>query len=78
MTLNVRVCISYSRAKVPGLEVVKPLKINCFGKPGAGKQRFLKHIAIQRISGKFQADPVPTLLISKGRSWNINRFHLGH
>jgi predicted NACHT family NTPase len=32
------------------------------GKPGAGKTTFLKHIAIQCISGKFQADLVPIFI----------------
>ncbi len=51
---------------VPGLEAVeKHSKLMILGKPGAGKTTFLKHLAMQCIGGKFQANHVPIFITLK-------------
>lgn len=62
-----RFCLGDVRERgVPGLEVVEKFsKLMILGKPGAGKTTFLKHLAIQCIGGKFQADRVPMFITLK-------------
>lgn len=51
---------------IPGLEAVENFsKLMILGKPGAGKTTFLKHLAIQCISGEFQAERVPVFVTLK-------------
>lgn len=51
---------------VPGLEAVeKHSKLMIFGKPGAGKTTFLKHLAIKSIGGAFQPHRVPIFITLK-------------
>lgn len=48
---------------IPGLEAVeKYSKLMVLGKPGSGKTTFLKHLAIQCNTGKFQAHRVPIFI----------------
>lgn len=55
-----------AQERVPGLEVVQKYpKLMVLGKPGSGKTTFLKYIAIQCISGEFQADRVPIFITFK-------------
>lgn len=52
--------------RVPGLEAVeKHSKLMILGKPGAGKTTFLKHLAMQCLGGKFQANHVPIFITLK-------------
>jgi predicted NACHT family NTPase len=52
--------------RVPGLDAVERYpKLMVLGKPGAGKTTFLKYLAIQCISGKFQAHQVPIFITLK-------------
>jgi predicted NACHT family NTPase len=52
--------------RVPGLDAVQKYnKLMILGKPGAGKTTFLKHIAMQCIGGKFQANRVPIFVTLK-------------
>lgn len=52
--------------RVPGLEAVeKHSKLMILGKPGAGKTTFLKHLAMQCVGGKFQANRVPIFITLK-------------
>jgi predicted NACHT family NTPase len=52
--------------RVPGLEAVQHYsKLMVLGKPGAGKTTFLKYLAMQCISGEFQADRVPIFITLK-------------
>lgn len=61
-----RLGIDRFEQRVPGLEAVKQYsKLMVLGKPGAGKTTFLKHIAIQNILGKFQANLVPIFITLK-------------
>jgi nucleoside phosphorylase len=49
--------------RVPGIEAVKSYpKLMVWGKAGAGKTTFLKHLAIQSIEEKFLEDRVPIFL----------------
>jgi predicted NACHT family NTPase len=62
-----RFCLGDVRERrVPGLEAVEQFsKLMILGKPGAGKTTFLKHLAIQCISGRFQGDRVPVFITLK-------------
>ncbi len=62
-----RFCLGNVRERrVPGLEAVETFsKLMILGKPGAGKTTFLKHLAIQCIAGKFQAERVPVFVTLK-------------
>ncbi len=52
--------------KVPALEVIaKNNRLIIWGKPGAGKTTFLKHLIIQCISGEFLNDLVPIFISLK-------------
>jgi predicted NACHT family NTPase len=52
--------------QIPGLEAVERFsKLMILGKPGAGKTTFLKHLAIECISGNFRADYVPVFVTLK-------------
>ncbi|MCC3434400.1 MAG: NACHT domain-containing protein [Oscillatoriales cyanobacterium] len=52
--------------RIPGLETVeKHSKLMVLGKPGSGKTTFLKHLAIQCNTGKFQANRVPIFITLK-------------
>lgn len=52
--------------RVPGLQAVEQSsKLVVLGKPGAGKTTFLKHLAMQCLSGAFQADRVPLFVSLK-------------
>jgi predicted NACHT family NTPase len=49
--------------RVPGLNAVtKHSRLMVFGKPGAGKTTFLKHIAIECNKGEFQGNRVPIFI----------------
>ena len=51
---------------IPGLEAIERFsKLMILGKPGAGKTTFLKHLAIQCISGEFQAERLPVFVTLK-------------
>ncbi len=51
---------------IPGLEAIERFsKLMILGKPGAGKTTFLKHLAIQCISGEFQTERVPVFVTLK-------------
>jgi predicted NACHT family NTPase len=51
------------KSRVPALKAVEDHeKLFVLGKPGAGKTTFLKHLAIQCISGKFKPDLVPVFM----------------
>lgn len=51
---------------VPGLAALQEYsKLVVLGKPGAGKTTFLKHIALQCINGRLQANRVPILIVLK-------------
>ncbi|MEW5856740.1 MAG: NACHT domain-containing protein, partial [Cyanobacteriota bacterium] len=55
-----------TQKRVPGLEVVnRHSKLMVLGKPGAGKTTFLKYLAIQCISGEFQANQLPVFITLK-------------
>ncbi|MEP0748524.1 MULTISPECIES: NACHT domain-containing NTPase [unclassified Coleofasciculus] len=55
-----------TQKRVPGLEVVnRHSKLMVLGKPGAGKTTFLKYLAMQCISGKFQANQLPVFITLK-------------
>ncbi|MFP4122257.1 MAG: NACHT C-terminal helical domain 2-containing protein [Coleofasciculus sp.] len=62
-----RFCLGNVRARrIPGLEAVEQFsKLMIFGKPGAGKTTFLKHLAIQCIGGKFQTERIPVFITLK-------------
>lgn len=62
-----RFCLGNVRERrVPGLEAVEKFsKLMILGKPGAGKTTFLKHLAMQCISGKFQVERVPIFITLK-------------
>jgi predicted NACHT family NTPase len=48
---------------ISGLEAVeRHNKLMIFGKPGAGKTTFLKHLAVQCINGKFQSHRIPVFV----------------
>lgn len=52
--------------RITGLAAVKQYSnLMVLGKPGSGKTTFLKHIAIQCISGNFKADLVPIFITLK-------------
>lgn len=52
--------------RVPGFEALKNYpKLIVLGKPGAGKTTFLKHLAMQCIFGKLEADKVPIFITLK-------------
>ncbi|WP_242032151.1 NACHT domain-containing protein [Microcoleus sp. FACHB-672] len=52
--------------RIPGLEAVeKYSKLMVLGKPGSGKTTFLKHLAIQCNTGKFQGHPIPVFITLK-------------
>ncbi len=54
------------KERVPGLEAVEThSKLMILGKPGAGKTTFLKHLAMQCLGGKFQANRVPIFITLK-------------
>lgn len=62
-----RFCLGNVKEKrVSGLDsMAKFSKLMILGKPGAGKTTFLKHLAIQCIGGKFEADRVPVFVTLK-------------
>ena len=52
--------------RVSGLEAVaKNSKLIIWGKPGAGKTTFLKHIAMAAMAGKLKTRPIPIFLSLK-------------
>lgn len=52
--------------RVPGLQAVEKFsQLIILGKPGSGKTTFLKYLAIQSISGKFQVSKVPVFITLK-------------
>jgi predicted NACHT family NTPase len=52
--------------RLPGLEVVENHpKLMVLGKPGAGKTTFLKYLAMECITGRFEADKVPFFVTLK-------------
>jgi predicted NACHT family NTPase len=57
---------SETERHIPGLEAIERFsKLLILGKPGAGKTTFLKHLAVQCISGEFQAERVPVFVTLK-------------
>ncbi|OKH25843.1 NACHT domain-containing protein [Chroogloeocystis siderophila] len=55
-----------TQSSISGLEALQEhTKLVILGKPGAGKTTFLKHIALQCINGKLQANRVPILIALK-------------
>ena len=57
---------SICEGRVPGLKVVEQhSKLMIFGKPGAGKTTFLKHLAIQCVKGRFKPKLVPLFVTLK-------------
>lgn len=55
-----------SEKRIPGLEVVEQYtKLMILGGPGSGKTTFLKYLAINCISGQFQAERVPIFVTLK-------------
>jgi predicted NACHT family NTPase len=58
--------LSKVEKRVLGLKAVEQhQKLMVLGKPGAGKTTFLKHLAVQCIGGKFQAQQVPIFITLK-------------
>lgn len=55
-----------SERRIPGLQAVaQHPKLMILGKPGSGKTTFLKHLAINCISGQFQSNRVPIFFTLK-------------
>lgn len=55
-----------TQSSISGLDALQEhTKLAVLGKPGAGKTTFLKHIALQCINGKLQANRVPILIALK-------------
>ncbi len=63
--------------RLPGLEVVeRHPKLMVLGKPGAGKTTFLKYIAIQCLSKKFQVNRIPIFITLKEFTEDKNKLNL--
>lgn len=61
-----RFSLSSREERVPGLQAVEEhSKLMIFGKPGAGKTTFLKHLAIQCVEGQFKPKLVPLFITLK-------------
>jgi predicted NACHT family NTPase len=68
---------SIREEKIQGLEAVqRHSKLMILGKPGSGKTTFLKHLAIQCVSGKFLPDKIPIFITLKDFAENDQKISL--